>query len=337
MLIQHLIKFVKYFILAVLITSFFVLVGLGIFVWTKPQVASEIISNLIPAPAVRPLKIKGIAVLGDSQSDEYHGNDARGGIFSSNTLNWVELLSKYRKINFGSWGYYGETRRIGYEYNWARTGATSYSMVVSGQAEGVAKQVESGEVNVAIIYIGANDFSPFIGDSGYTQIYNGSITDEEIIAKVNDIVANITSSGEIIQKGGNAKIVIVKVPDWGKHIGIQIAFPNPEQRDRVTNAIKSVNKKIDNLADKNGYVTLDPDIAYSNLVESGLKVGDHKMQMFLLNNDPKNVFLEDGVHLGTVANGLFANEIINLLNNRFATKISPFSNKELFENAGIYE
>lgn len=45
-----------------------------------------------------------VGVIGDSFSDEYRAEDNRGGAYAATTLNWVELLARYRGVNLGAWG-----------------------------------------------------------------------------------------------------------------------------------------------------------------------------------------------------------------------------------------
>ena len=65
----------------------------------------------------------GFGILGDSVSDEYRADDNRGGAYGPTTLNWMELLVRYRGLDSGPWGTRSAPRRTGYEYNWARSGA----------------------------------------------------------------------------------------------------------------------------------------------------------------------------------------------------------------------
>src|SRR4051812_22111281 len=98
-----------------------VIVLLTMYVIKKyPENVIEFVQGFIPVVTPAPLQIKGIAVIGDSQSDEYRGDDKRGMNYESTTLNWVEILSAKRKINFGEWGTYEEPRRTGFMYNFAR-------------------------------------------------------------------------------------------------------------------------------------------------------------------------------------------------------------------------
>ena len=85
----------------------------------EPGLATATVTVNVPAP------IFGLGVAGDELSDEYAGQpcgDAR---------NWVELLAA-RGLNFGPSGGYGEPRGSGYEFNWARAGATSRTLLDDG-------------------------------------------------------------------------------------------------------------------------------------------------------------------------------------------------------------
>ena len=81
----------------------------------------------------------GIGVMGDSYSDEYqfyppHRSTAR---------NWLEILAETRGLNFGRFSTVsrGEPRNQGYEYNWARSDATTESLLATGQHHGLAARV----------------------------------------------------------------------------------------------------------------------------------------------------------------------------------------------------
>ena len=101
-----------------------------------------------------------LGIMGDSNSDEYRADDNnRGSTYASTTLNWVEQLQRYRGIDIGPWGNWSGTRRSGYEYNWALSGATAEDVVNTGQATGLAQQVAAGRINTVVLYVGANNFA----------------------------------------------------------------------------------------------------------------------------------------------------------------------------------
>ena len=101
-------------------------------------------------------KVTAIGVLGDSYSDEYQFYPPD----RSTAQNWVEILASARGLNFGRYSAEsrGEPRNQGFEFNWARSDATSTDLITSGQHTGLAAQVASGEVRVVVIFIGGNDF-----------------------------------------------------------------------------------------------------------------------------------------------------------------------------------
>src|SRR5688572_10558042 len=124
----------------------------------------------------------GFGVMGDSNTDEYRADDNRGGFYAATTLNWVEQLVARRRLQFGPWGSWGEPRRTGFKYNWARSGVTAESMIRSAQHLGLAQQVAAGEVGYAIIFVGSNDFHVWNGT--YQEIYDGSLSDSQLQAKI---------------------------------------------------------------------------------------------------------------------------------------------------------
>lgn len=324
--------------LSVLSIVFVAAIGIGFFVVRYPHEVIERLEPLVPSVTPEPIPMKGIAVIGDSQSDEYRADDNRGDNYPQSTKNWVELLQKERKTNFGQWGAWGEPRRTGYEYNWARTGATARSMIESGTHEAIAKDVKEGRVNVVVIFIGAIDFAPYFTEDAYEDIYNGELSDPAKKSKVNRYIADIKTAVYTIKDAGDARILLVKIPDWGNHIGVQVAFPFPDQRGEVSKVITDANNELEKLAQEEKLLTLDPNQFYENLTagkDGKIVVDGVTIERLLLNNNPKNFYLNDGVHTGTVVNGLLANQIIGKLNTMINNDIKPFSEKEIREAAGL--
>lgn len=313
-------------------------VAVGIFTVKYPQEVIERLEPLVPSVTPEPIKMTGMAVIGDSQSDEYRADDNRGDNYPQSTKNWVELLEKDRNINFGPWGAWGEPRRTGYEYNWARTGATARSMIESGTHEEIAKDVKEGRVNVVVIFIGAIDFAPYFTPDGYEHIYNGELSEPAKKSKVNRYIADIKTAVYTIKDAGDVRILLVKIPDWGNHLGIQVAFPFPDQRGEVSKVIADANNELEKLAQDEKLLTLDPNAFYEELTagkDGKIVIDGITIERLLLNNNPKNFYLNDGVHTGTVVNGLLANQIIGKVNTMISNDIKPFSEKEIREAAGL--
>ena len=109
-----------------------------------------------------------LGAMGDSLTDEYFEESY------SYAQNWVQQLAVYRDIDVGPTaadagqpgGTWGEPRRTGYEYNWARSGATSASLLADGQHTGLAAQIAPNGITYAVLAIGANDFIPILGPTG---------------------------------------------------------------------------------------------------------------------------------------------------------------------------
>lgn len=332
-------SFTKKTIFLVLITSFLTILLVSALIYFKPRLASGLLEFLSPTPRPIPISLKGVAVIGDSQSDEYRTDDNRGVTYASTTLNWVEHLAKYRSISFGEIGAYSEPRRNGYEYNWARTGATTLSMLESGQHIGVAEQIASKKVNVVIIYIGANDFAPYITDDGYEAIYEGRLTQAKIYQKINSTYGNIKTAVDTLKGAGDVRIILVTIPDWGRNPAVRIAFPLPQQRARVTEVIDEINSELKRMANEEGLVILDINSFYEDLQnqrdDKQIALGDVVLENALPSDNPRHLFLDDGVHPGSAINALFANKVIQTLNTFLLQPISEFSNQEMLQNSGL--
>src|SRR5215216_3943892 len=223
---------------------------------------------LVSAPAAPTV---GIGILGDSNSDEYQADDGRGGKYNATTLNWVELLVRDRGLNFGPWGTWGEPRRTGYEYNWARTGATASSMISSGQHTGLAKQVAEGKVSLVFVWIGDNDFH--LQNGTYQEIYDGSLNDEKLEAKIQQIIADITTAVDTVLEAGNVKVAIVTISDKGLVPKAVLMFPDSKKRQRVSKAIQAVNAGIEDLAQRRAVTVVDINSFAQTLLSRVNKLG----------------------------------------------------------------
>ena len=127
------------------VTTLGVVVGIGAF---------------LTAPA--PAGVDALGVMGDSLTDEYAEETY------DYARNWLEQLTLFRAINTGPTaaeagqpgGTWGEPRRTGYEYNWARSGATSTTLLTDGQHTGLAALVAPEGISHVVLAIGSNDFIP---------------------------------------------------------------------------------------------------------------------------------------------------------------------------------
>lgn len=268
-----------------------------------------------------------IGFLGDSNTDEYRANDNRGGAYAATTLNWMELLVRYRDVNAGAWGSYSEPRRSGYEFNWSRSGVKTCDL--APQANGLA-----GQVDTAVIYIGTNDFHTWNGT--YAEIYNGTLNDSGVAAKVNSIVGCIADAVTTLQNAGNVRIVLANFTDPSNSATFIAQFPSASGRQRVTNAINDINVRLDALIIERSLVRLDMSsllaVLGSRVDANGfLHVGNALIDTVNKGDEPHHTQLGDSVgHLGTVVNGLLANIITEAIGG-----ITPFTDDEILTYAGI--
>lgn len=307
----------------------FLLVALLMFPFLVSHAQTE-----TPTPKIR------VGILGDSNSDEYRADDNRAGgtPYEATTLSWVELLANNRDIDFGAWGKWGGERRTGYEYNWARSAATTESMIDNGQHTGLAEQIKAGKIDYAIIFIGTNDFNTWNGT--YDEVYSGKVSDAELEAKVKSIVSNITIAIETLQAAGKVKIVLTSFADPGVSTDILGQFTDADKRGRITTAINQINEQLKEVATSYDVMFVDlADFAsslFSRVSPTGdIMVGGEGISAVQHDDEPHHLQLASGVgHIGTVGSGLVANFFITALDSD-GLSIPTFTDEEILANAGI--
>lgn len=342
------IKSMKISVTRILTILFLLLVVAACTPATAPAPVTETTAVRTSTPALTPsaastqavTEIGGIGILGDSTSDEYRGDDARGGEYGETTLNWVELLAKTRGLNFGEWGTWEEPRRTGYEYNWARTGATINTMITTGQHTGLAEQVAEGKVSFVVVWIGNNDFH--LKNGPYEEIYSGKLSDTDLQKKVDQAVRELTTAMETVLKAGEVKMGVVAITDQGLAPEAKIMFPDSKKRQRVTDAIASINARVREFADAHGVIMLDSN-AFGQFLFSrvdmlgNFEFGGEKISVVLKGDEPHHLQLGDNIgHAGTVLSGLVANSLfVDPFNQAFGLNLSPLTEEEILQNAGI--
>ncbi len=281
-----------------------------------------------------------VGIIGDSNSDEYRADDNRAGgtPYAETTLSWVELLAKDRGIDFGAWGKWGGERRSGYEYNWARSAATSDSMIANGQHTGLAAQVKAGKIDYAIIFIGANDFHSWNGT--YEEVYSGKLSDEKLQKKVATIVSNITLVVDTLQAAGDVKIIVTNYGDPNASADFLLKYPDAAKRARVTNAINAINEGLAQLASSHKVVIADLHNFGNSILsfidaKGNIVIGGEAINAVAHGDEPHHLQLGDGVgHLGTVGSGIIANFYAAALAS-YNVSIPAFSDAEILTNAGV--
>lgn len=290
-----------------------------------------------PSLAQAPLRL---GILGDSGQDEYQGSDHRGGAYQAVTFNWVEQLVKSRGVDVGAWGSYLEPRRVGFAYNWARSGATAASLIAQGQHTGLGAQVAASQIDVVVISIGSNDFAPYNAE-GYEPIYNGTVNGSALTTKINAIVSNVTTAVDTIRRVRPVPVLLITIANLNSSPLVlnDPRFPDPVKRQRVADAIAATNAGLVSMAQARGVQIIDSQALYNQLagrlVNGQLMVGGVAIQAFSSGDEPHHGLLGDHIHAGTVLEALIANRLIETFNRVLHTGLAPLSDTEILTNAGL--
>jgi phospholipase/lecithinase/hemolysin len=269
----------------------------------------------------------GIGVLGDSYSDEYRFYPPD----RSTARNWVEILAQTRGLNFGwySAASRGEPRNQGFEYNWARSDATTEDLIASGQHTGVAAQVARGEVGLVFVFIGGNDFINALRSADPAAALRATLPR----ALANYRVAVRT----VLGASPDAKLVLATLPD----IRDLPEFAGPIREGRIppaladdyTAAIREYNAQIRSLSasePRAALIDLDLTARVANLLSRDyVTVGGRRVDRRRPANDPAHFFLADVRHPGTLGQGLMAGMFVEVVNARFGAGIEPITGQEL--------
>jgi lysophospholipase L1-like esterase len=286
-----------------------------------------------------------LAVMGDSLSDEY-GEDSYG-LYAEN---WVEQLEIYAGIDLGPTaseagepgGDWGEPRRTLYQFDWARNGANSYTLLSEGQHTGVSSVVVSDAVDYGVLFIGANDFFP--SSAAYLGIYFGTWTQGQIDAHVAGVLANISTVLDEMESAG-LPTVILNLPDYGIAPAVAAVLPDAAARQDVTNVIDELNAALHAEAEARGLVIIDIGAALVSIFGTHLSpntsilVGNVSIDLTGSDTElgaiPTAGFVHDGVHPNTVLQGIVANSIMEALNIGYSTGLTLFTEAEILSHRGI--
>ncbi|MHC4108554.1 MAG: GDSL-type esterase/lipase family protein [Planctomycetota bacterium] len=287
-----------------------------------------------------------IGAMGDSLTDEYLEESY------SYAQSWVQQLVIHRGLDAGPTaleaaqpgGTWGEPRRTGYEYDWARSGATSGSLLSQGQHTGLAAQVVPDGIDYAVLAIGANDFNPT--GSAYFNIYFGFWSSTQIQNYISQSEANIESALGTIAATG-VPVVLVNVLDFGLVPAVWTSpfYSNPNGRQNVANVIAQLNDRLIDVARDHDAVLVDAS-AFAQAVFGShhalnefLPIGNVDIQLWeadtTTNTNPLAGFVDDGAHPHTHLQGVIANLMVEALNTGYGAGIPLFSEQEILAHAGI--
>jgi lysophospholipase L1-like esterase len=292
-------------------------------------------------------EVNGFGSMGDSLTDEY-AEESYDYAFS-----WVQQLELFRAIACGPTaveagqpgGTWGEPRRTGYQFNWARSGADSQDLLDDGQHTGLAALVPEHGITHAAIMIGANDFYPLpLPGYPYFMIYHNLWSESQIDAYVAQIVGRIEQALDTVLPTG-VSCALCTVPDYGVTPLPRLLFPDPTKRERVAAVIEQVNAELESVAQTRHLVVVD--------IYAGAQAvfGTHAAPREILlmgnveiyvqeqdtpdNDDPQAGFVDDGVHPHTHLQGIMANLVLQGLNSGWHADVPLFSEAEMLAHAGL--
>lgn len=285
-----------------------------------------------------------IGIMSDSSTDEYRADNNRAGstVYAATTLNWLELLVRYRNFDAGVWGTRPSPRRTGYAYNWALSGAVAQSLIADGQHTGLAGQIAGGGFSLVYFQIGNNDVAYYNNLDGI-KIYNGQLSASQINTKISVFRENIRLALDTILASDPQILVLLgNIGDPSSAPHYQLQFPDPIRRNEVSKVVASMNTEINSLIATRPRVRLFDQqqfaLAIFNRVDAAgnIKIANESISLVMTGDEPHHAILADTIHGGTVFEGIFANEVLFHINQMLHTTIAPFNDSELLTNAGIY-
>jgi Ca2+-binding RTX toxin-like protein len=298
--------------------------------WPGPPLIGRLVESLEDRCLLSHNPIAGFGAVGDSLTDEYEFEDY------DYAANWLEILVLERGLDFGVTGTWGEPRRNAYEHNWARSGATSQSLLTAGQHTDLADQVNAGDVSHAALAVGPNDF--FSSSQVYFKIYSGFWSAAQIETFVDGLVGNIETAVETLT-ATDVHLVVAGVADYGVAPSVKGLFVVPSWRNRVSTVVDEVNCGVEAIARGEGVAFMDTvamtralfgtnDAVISSQLIGGVQFNN------AAGSGVTNAFVDDGIHPHTVVQAIMANVFMEAFNAGYATGLSQFTEQEIVESIG---
>jgi hypothetical protein len=274
-----------------------------------------------------------VGALGDSYTDEYKFYPPD----QSRARNWVEILAATRHVNFGGFQRtsQGTPRDQGFAFNWALYGATSTEMV-QDQLPGLAAQVAAGQVQYVSIFIGGNDFLYFLRD-----VATGQIAADQAVTTLRAVEAQAaanfqTAVSTLLTANPEVKLAVATVPDVALLPAVQFLATSPQAQALVSatsQAIRQYDATISATAGSDSRIAL-VDLASLSAqlgqAPGGMtRFGGTTIRLAPPGDDYHDVFLADGIHVGTVVQGIIADAFVNAIDLRFGAGVKPLSSAQI--------
>lgn len=286
----------------------------------------------IKAEVAKPAPLGSVGTLGDSYTDEYRFYSPD----RSQARNWVEILASTRKVDFGSYTTRsrGEPRNAGFANNWARSDAKTIDML-RDQLPGLTAQVAKGQVKNVVILVGGNDFLKPL-----EAIAAGQLSPTAYAAELPQITAEAGANlgaafDRLLAASKDVRIVVATVNVANLAIVQGSLAANPALQpllQAVNQSVELYNNAIRQVSAANPRIALVDLAANSQqLAQAGTSApyGGITIQLTQVGDDYHDFFLADGIHPGTVAQGIIADDFVNALDQHFGTAVPPLSPTEI--------
>ncbi|MBI2824801.1 MAG: hypothetical protein HYX69_08960 [Planctomycetia bacterium] len=265
-----------------------------------------------------------LSLAGVAKADPIAGYAAMGASESAGdtyTGSWVPYLATDRSLNFGG---------AGNPYNVAVGGATSVTLLQQGQHTQVASLVTAGNVDLAYLFIGANDFN-----AKATSIANGNLTGQPLTDFINGVVANIQTATDTVLAARPTGMIVSGLPDLLLTPGGRALFDMPIEQQRGTAAVNQMNATQQPMVLSRWLPFVDVSTSLRDLnAGAPFVVGGVTIDLVTPSSDPTH-FFQDAIHPGAVGNGFFANLMIEAVNLGYGANIPLLSDQQILTDAGV--
>lgn len=267
-----------------------------------------------------------VGVIGDSYSDEYQCYPPD----RSQALNWVEILARSNRLNFGSWI---ETpaqppANRGYEWNFAVSDITTHEVLESDRHLALARQIALGKVQYGVIMLGGNDF---------IRVLKRQPTEEAIAHAATRAAGNLRLILKTLLDANPRGICICTIPDLFETPEFAELARTGEIPPRLVALAQMhqarFNQEIRDIARGKPQIAL---VDYDLVTRLAFRPDpDHVLVLGQMldrsrpRNHPNSLFLADRRHLGTRTQAEMANLILLAMNRQFQLDLQPLSRSEV--------
>jgi hypothetical protein len=277
------------------------------------------------------MAIDGLAVAGDSWSDEYAAESYNYG------RNWAELLVSQRGIDLGAAGNFSSDNRgaNGTAFNWAQVNTTTVDLLLQLQDISITDQYTAGDISHVVLMEGMSEFAP--GSEAFTKIADGTWNQTTIDSNLAFSSAAVRSALAVLM-GVPLKGIVTTIPDPTVTPQGKTLF-DATARAKVRAAVDFMNVEIKKHAAEYHVPVVDLAALQNQILgtaavpKNSITVGGNIYNA--TGGIPKtNLFIDGGVLPHTVYQAYIANAIIEGLNFAYNENIPRLTEQQIVALAG---